>query len=243
LTSVIYAADKGHVDIVAYLLGRPSIDVDARTARGNRALNLACQKGHLAVVKLLVAAGTRVEWQAGDRLGPLVDAALGGQLQVVKYLVEEAGADVGCTNRDGVTPLIEAAGKGHMDIVSYLLGRPGIDIEAMTAKGTRALNLACYNGHLEVAKLLVAAGARVDPPALHERAALSDAALGGHLQVVKYLVEECGADVGRAEFNGKTPLVTALKKGHVDIVEFLRGIVSREEEVRVLGQTYPITVI
>jgi ankyrin repeat protein len=77
----------------------------------------------LEVVKLLVAAGARVNPQASDEWGPLVSAAYGGNLQVVSYLVEEAGTDVRRAGPDGKTAVMVAVEKGHVDIVEYLRER------------------------------------------------------------------------------------------------------------------------
>jgi ankyrin repeat protein len=173
------AAMKGHVDTVRSLLDKPDVDIDAKTANGLTALSFASLSGHLEVVKLLVAAGGRVNPQGSNEWGPLMAAASGGSLQVVKYLVEEAGADVQCTDPNGMTLFMCAAGGGDIDVVEYLRGRQDIDIDAKTATGHTALDLACGKGHLKVVKLLVAAGARVNPQARNELGALESAVLGG----------------------------------------------------------------
>jgi ankyrin repeat protein len=41
-------------------------------------------------------------------------------LDVVKYLVEEKGADVKAADKDGYTPLHRAARNGNLDVVKYL---------------------------------------------------------------------------------------------------------------------------
>jgi ankyrin repeat protein len=180
-------------------------------------------------VKLLVAAGATVNPQVSNEWGPLVSAASGGHLQVVKYLVGEAGADVRLAAPDGNTPLMWAARQGHVDVVEYLLCRQDINIDAKNAKGATALDAACAQGHLEVVKLLVAAGAMVNPQHSNEWGPLVSAALGGHLQVVKYLVEEAGADVRWADPNGRTALSMADMRGHGDVAEYLRRVISRRE--------------
>jgi ankyrin repeat protein len=88
-------------------------------------------------------------------------------------------------------------------------------------------------GVVEVVKLLVAAGARVDSQATDDSGPLGEAASGGHLQVVKYLVEEVGVDVGRTSSHGATPLMVAVRNGHGDVVNYMRGFLApREQEVR-----------
>jgi ankyrin repeat protein len=41
------AAKEGQADMVEYLVGRPGIDIDAKTAKGHRSVHIACQAGHL----------------------------------------------------------------------------------------------------------------------------------------------------------------------------------------------------
>jgi ankyrin repeat protein len=122
-----------------------------------------------------------------------------------------------------------AAGKGHVDVVNYLLCRQDIDINAHTVEGSTALGFACGSGHLEMAKLLVAAGARVDPQHGKKWKPLGSAAMGGSLQVVKYLVEEAGADVRWVDPDGLRNLMMTADEGHADIAEYLRRAISRRE--------------
>jgi ankyrin repeat protein len=220
-TPLMFAANADQAKVVAYLLGRPGINIDAQRGRLT-ALNIACYAGHLEVVKLLVAAGARLHPQGSDEVGALGSAACNGQLQVVKYLVEEAGADGNRAGTNSLTPLMYAARQGHADVVMYLLGWSGINIDAKARQMT-ALDIACQNGHLEVVKLLVAAGARLEAQASGEEGAVASAAWGGHLQVVMYLVEEAGADGNRADPDGLTPLMYAARKGHAEVVSYLLG--------------------
>jgi ankyrin repeat protein len=173
------------------------------------------------VVKLLVAAGARVVAQEDDELGVVGSAASEGHLQVVKYLVEEAGADDNRTHEDIWTPLMAAADKGQDAVVAYLLGRPDTKIDAKDGDAYTALDLACRGRHVEVVKLLVAAGARREAEASGEWRALGSAARGGSLQIVKYLVEEVGVDERLADPTGWTPLIHAAEGGHADIVAYL----------------------
>jgi ankyrin repeat protein len=236
-TPLMVAIDKTRANIVEYLVGRPGIDIEAKAADGDRAINFACYKKPLGMVKLLVGAGAKVNAQPTDEGSPpLVSAVWGGDLQVVKYLVE-CGADVNVIYKSdgGNTPLMLAVRDGHIGIVEYLLGRPGIDIDAKSDEGERAIDIAYCEGHREVVKLLVAAGARVDAQDSDEEiGALAEAAVGGHLHVVKYPVEEAGADANRRGTDGVTPLMWARGTCLTDVANHLQTVESqREHEVSV----------
>jgi len=121
---------------------------------------------------------------------------------VVKFLVEEAGADVESKDNisaftsGGRTPLSWAAGNGHLEVVALLVEEAGADVESKDNRGRTTLSWAAENGHLDVVKVLVReGGADVESRDEDGQTPLSFAAMNGHLDVVKSLVKEAGADV------------------------------------------------
>lgn len=92
---------------------------------GQSALHLAAQKGLNDIVILLVKnKGMSVNLQTQNEFGvtPLHDAALEGQLQTVKLLVE-LGADVNKQSKDGWTALDDAVENNHKEIEAFLKTR------------------------------------------------------------------------------------------------------------------------
>jgi ankyrin repeat protein len=57
MTPLLWASNKGNVDVASMLLGRGA-DTSCRNADGWTALHWACHSGHLAVVEALLQAGT-----------------------------------------------------------------------------------------------------------------------------------------------------------------------------------------
>lgn len=84
----------------------------------------ACNHGHYNVAAMLVKAGSNVNAKGLDDDTPLHDAAIMGQLKLVKLLVER-GADPAFKNKKGKTPcdvatvpsvynyLVSAKGESH----------------------------------------------------------------------------------------------------------------------------------
>jgi len=134
--------------------------------------------------------------EKGEEIGDYAveDAAENGHLDVIKYLVGK-GAEIGDSVKN-------AAKNGHLNIVKYLVDEKGKEIGS-------AVNHALSNGHLAVVKYLVdEKGAKI------EDTAVENAAYNGHLNIVKYLVDEKGKKIGRAFYY-------ATADGHLDVLKYL----------------------
>ena len=62
-------------------------------------------------------------------------------LSVMKYLVEELGADVNMRDNDGYTPLHHAAARGDNEMILYLVSK-GADVTAVARSGQTTADMA-----------------------------------------------------------------------------------------------------
>jgi ankyrin repeat protein len=69
-----------------------------------------------------------------------------GDVAMIKYLVESAGANIDAKDTSGGTALHLASGAGQVPVVQYLVEEQGADVEACDADGCTALQLAVCNG-------------------------------------------------------------------------------------------------
>jgi ankyrin repeat protein len=77
------------------------------------------------------------------------------QLDLIKFLVEECGANVNCRDGEGVTALGSAAAAGHLSIAEYLMTK-GAEPDPEGPDWTKPLTLAQHRGHTEIMKALSA---------------------------------------------------------------------------------------
>ena len=87
----------------------------------------ASANGYLAIVKVLIEAGSNVnQARTTDGGSPLLIAAENGKVDVVKVLIK-AGGNVNQARTDGIMPLRAASRAGQTDIVRLLLEQPNIN--------------------------------------------------------------------------------------------------------------------
>lgn len=220
------AALPGHIEIAQYLV-QNTIDISRHSMKyiGEIALFAAVRDGRLAMVESLIEMGANINpgpmnqqepaLLAGLRQGymdivqllvrnganmhiALVDAARGGHLQNVIWLVE-MGANMVYRTRPG-DALDAAASYGHLDVVEFLIGREPYNGTAQAhSYRQNALRVAARSGHLQIVMLLIAMGA-AGPPGDCLGSVLHAALIGNHLNVVKVLIL-CGADINNADLS------------------------------------------
>jgi ankyrin repeat protein len=97
-------------------------------------------------IKLLIESGIDIEKTDTQGVSLLDEAIVTGDLELVRYLVDEKGMDVNQTKRkSGFTPLMQAASYGYTDIVDFLLEK-GADIHARDSSN---LNVIEYTKKLQ----------------------------------------------------------------------------------------------
>jgi ankyrin repeat protein len=152
---LLVAADKGDVRAIQRLLGQiAAVDVrDERDATKNRTpLMLAAAKGHLDVVKALLAAGADPN---------LTDNPSGKTARGFQFMLREGGRDFlgqsGCLL--GQTALMFAAHAGHTEVVRALV-EAGAKVNAADHAGWTALDVATAADHAKTVQALAALGAK-----------------------------------------------------------------------------------
>ena len=116
-----FAANRGHLAIVKYLIEDRECDPKISGNDGSNALHCAVNGGHLKVVEYLIekiGCDPKIRDDVGENA--LHCAANGGYLEIVEHLIEE-GYDPNIGDQNGSNALYCAASGGHLEVVNYLV--------------------------------------------------------------------------------------------------------------------------
>ncbi|KAH6662390.1 ankyrin repeat and SOCS box protein [Plectosphaerella plurivora] len=136
---------------------------DPRAFKG--LVEMAVVADKLESVKLLLAAGVSVEDRNGGVFSPLTTAIREDNKEIVRYLLEEGGADINAPGEH--LPIVKAVRRcrgDDTDIIEMLLEK-GVDVNKIY-RGWNAVMQAVENGDPKVLRILATAG--VDMTALDE---------------------------------------------------------------------------
>ena len=214
------ACFRGNLMRFKSLLRYGNIDINMDSQFGTL-LGLAANKGHAAIVSdLLSRPGIEVNRiMQNSGLTPLFCVALKGHSRVVELLLAAHGIDVNQACRDGNTPLRVAVAEGHEEIVKLLLAFPKINVNSPTLEAP--LFIAVYSKHEDIVRLLLdMPNVNIDERMKEGVTALFYAARNNLTGIVEQLVRR-GANVNQAVITGTTPLCSAAKRGHLQVVRIL----------------------
>lgn len=200
--------------------------VNSLTHEGESACYLAAQRGHLAVVGLLLRAHADLNQLTNDLSCPLYAAVDNGHTEVVKLLVGK-GAEVDRVHTASCwTCLHQAVYKGHGHIVRILVDV--CNLEAQDDHKITPLFVAAQYGQRECLELLIKAGANVNTQAADLATPLMIASQEGHQACVELLLDH-GADPNMACSNDwpQFPIHAAAEFGHIRILHRLIEVTDR----------------
>ena len=116
-------------------------DYNPRGFYGDTPLLLSSYYGHLDVMKYLFTIDN-IDKEPRDYMNRSLlhkAAALKGNLDMIKYLIEEKQYNAGPIDDHGNTPLHVAAFKGQLDIVKYFVIRQNVSIDVVNNDGKTPL--------------------------------------------------------------------------------------------------------
>ncbi|KAM9254439.1 ankyrin repeat and KH domain-containing protein 1 isoform 7-T7 [Dugong dugon] len=231
-TPLMEAASAGHVEVARVLLDHGAgINTHSNEFKES-ALTLACYKGHLDMVRFLLAAGADQEHKTDEMHTALMEACMDGHVEVARLLLD-SGAQVNMPADSFESPLTLAACGGHVELAALLIER-GANLEEVNDEGYTPLMEAAREGHEEMVALLLAQGANINAQTEEtQETALTLACCGGFSEVADFLIK-AGADI---ELGCSTPLMEAAQEGHLELVKYLLAAGANVHATTATGDT------
>nr|XP_020764650.1 2-5A-dependent ribonuclease [Odocoileus virginianus texanus]XP_020764651.1 2-5A-dependent ribonuclease [Odocoileus virginianus texanus] len=229
---LIKAVKDEKIELVQQLLERGA-DVNFQEEWGWSPLHNAVQIGREDIVDLLLSHGADPCLRKKNGATPFIIAGIVGDVKLLKLLLPKV-ADVNECDVNGFTAFMEAAVYGQVEALRFLynngaevnLHRKTVeDQERIKKGGATALMDAAEGGHVEVVEILLhEMGADVNARDNRGRNALVYALLNSDVEKVKAITRlllDCKVDVNVRGEGRKTPLILAVEKKNLDLVQML----------------------
>ncbi|KAM0745279.1 hypothetical protein ACQRIT_000663 [Beauveria bassiana] len=195
---------------------------DTPASQLTTALAVACSKGHVDIVMVLLFYSADMNLFDIRGRTPLWTATANGDETVVRMLLQTGKAKQNTTS-DGWTPVWLAVRYGYEELVKLLVSH-GANIQSIfpldyeTSKSLLWKAVRC--GHAESARLPLDTG-RINPDTRSDKMTpLALAASNNDRRLVELLLHH-GADVRAKDSHGRTPISRAADAGHDELVKLM----------------------
>jgi ankyrin repeat protein len=243
-TAFMMACFAGNAELITFLREK-KVDENKLDEKGLHAFHYACLAGKLATVKML-SPYERVE--NNGRIGnvgslptnsgstPLHYAARLGHEDIVNYLINDTAFITFACDNHGLNALHAAICSNKLSIVKFLLESNCYSKMWMERKDefkNSALHLAVSKGHEKIVLFLLEKGASVGDKNSVGQTPFHLACEAGRLTIIKILLPH--VNEVQKDASGLTPLYTALKKNHNNVLTLL---LQDEKERQALQDDY-----
>ena len=245
--TVLHCAVK-HIDVVKYLINECNCDIMTIDKYGDTILHVTASEGRLDVMKYLINTH-HYNLMTTNNSGQTVLHLAVRHIDVVKYLIIECSCDIMATDKDGVSVLHYVASEGlldvlkcmvmninghimdeqyrniigqtvlhcavkHIDIVKYLINQCNCDIMTPDKDGNTILHYVTSKRLLNVLKYLINTH---HYPMTTKNSGQTGAVK--HIDVVKYLINECNCDIMVTDKDGVPFLHYVAREGLLDVLK------------------------
>ena len=123
-------------------------------SKGRSSLHFSAESGSYELVKFVMYCSASIYLRTKNGMNCLHTAALNGNLNLCKTLVNKHNFDVHMTDNNGFTSLHLSAQNGRYELIKFFIGK-GTDIYLKTKTGLNCLHIAAGSGHFKLASYLL----------------------------------------------------------------------------------------
>lgn len=145
----VCAKGSGSVQILEYLLKHSGIDLNARNNDGSTPLMLAAAENNYGAFRLLLKSGADITLKDNDDHTLMHYAAYSGNVELLKYVLDNYKLDINARDKDESTPLMVGAKEEHFKFMNLLIAN-GAKTDEKNNKGENIFDiLKNYRGQIE----------------------------------------------------------------------------------------------
>ena len=212
------AALNGHLNLCKTLINKHNFDIDMADNEGFTVLHFSAINGGSKLVNFFMnkIADLHIKTRSGGNC--LHIAAITGNLNLCKKLVDKHNIDVHVADNNGFTALHYSAEVGNYQLVKFFVDK-GTDIQIKTDNGMNCLHIAASKGYSDLCKRLIN-NFDVYMTDNDGWTALHHSAFNGSYDLVNYFIDK-GANILFKTKDGWNCFHTASLSGHVSICNTL----------------------
>ncbi|XP_019861514.1 PREDICTED: alpha-latrotoxin-Lh1a-like, partial [Amphimedon queenslandica] len=191
--AVHYAALSGSPTLLSYTVSEYRLNASQPDYKGVVPLALACMSGSINAVECIMnTTDIDINITCNEGRTPLHYSCRHGNVDLSQYLIEVQDSDINITDNKKWNALTHSAENGNMKLVQYLINNHQLPLTSF------ALLQAVRSTKLSLIKLLVN-DYKLDPQvkAGDSMQAVHCAAQVGAIDVLEYLVKDCGCDLDK----------------------------------------------
>ncbi|XP_067685980.1 putative ankyrin repeat protein RF_0381 [Haliotis asinina] len=213
------ACEGGDGEVVKYILNLTTVDINSYVWGELTPVMQVAKTGESEVFKVLVSKGADMTKLSKEKENILHLSCHGGNVDIVKYILEQNIVDINSKRSDGKTPLMLASLHGCRNIFQLLIGK---DADVGTAHDCEMLfTCACEGGDAEIVTFVLNhTSVDVNSILSNGITPLMCAAKLGHEDLFKLLVTK-GADMAKVDDDHENVLHIACRDGNTEILKYI----------------------
>ena len=155
-TVVHAAASHGHDKCLAMLIRHGGADLSKVANNGYAPTHIACARGRVACLRLLLDNGINANVRVSDDLGltPVLLCCAMGHVKCLALLLDKGSDPNLASTQDILNPAHIACGANQLKCLQLLIAR-GANINAKNSDGETPLDVARIYGHVDCVELLI----------------------------------------------------------------------------------------
>ncbi|XP_046381686.2 serine/threonine-protein phosphatase 6 regulatory ankyrin repeat subunit B-like [Haliotis rufescens] len=219
-TPVMLTVEMGHRNLFDHLVSI-NCDMTLEDVLGDNILHMACREGHVEIVEDIIGQDILdINCRGQNRKTPVLLAAEMGHKRVFDLLIHK-GCDPTVSDDKCDTILHKACYGGNADIIEYIVSHNIVNINSRNTLQRTPVMWAAEKGQKSVFDCLVRNKCDLNVQCDSGGNILHMACVGGHLDIIEYVVSHQIVSIDSSDHLGRTPVMLAAQNGHSNIFDLL----------------------